>query len=58
MIATIPLIVLLGIGNLLNPTPRATVCEPPPKKTVTIPCGPHEGCEEKWVFVERELPLS
>jgi hypothetical protein len=34
------------------------VCEPPPKKTITVPCNPHEGCEEKWIFIDEELPIS
>lgn len=33
-------------------------CEPPPKKTITVSCAPDEGCEEKWIFVDKELPIS
>ena len=34
------------------------VCTPPPKATVTIACDPDEGCSEKWIFVERDVPIS
>lgn len=33
-------------------------CAPPPKVTVTVACDPHDGCEDKWIFVERDLPTS
>jgi hypothetical protein len=52
-------ILLLVIYGIAEPTlAQPPVCEPPPKKTVTVPCKPHEGCEEKWIFVEREVPVS
>lgn len=44
----------------LEDAPADLHCEPPPKKTITVPCEPHEGCEEKWIFVadDPDLPIS
>jgi hypothetical protein len=50
---------LLYVLALFAPEPAAApACAPPPKITVTVDCEPDEGCDEKWVFVEREAPLS
>jgi hypothetical protein len=53
------IVLMLLTLSSYNETPaELPVCEPPPKKTVVVPCEPSEGCEEKWIFVEKELPIS
>jgi hypothetical protein len=49
---------MLSLNGWEAPAAKLPVCEPPPKKTITVPCDPHEGCEEKWIFVDKELPIS
>jgi hypothetical protein len=52
------------LSLLLQPPPPAPAveplptCAPPPKVTVTVACEPGEGCEDKWIFVEPDLPTS
>jgi hypothetical protein len=52
------ILMMLSLNGWEAPAAEAPVCEPPPKKTITVPCDPHEGCEEKWIFIDEELPIS
>lgn len=50
----------------VRPTVSPAVCAPAPcasapNRKITVPCEPHEGCEEKWLFVDKvdkEVPIS
>lgn len=51
-------LLLLRLASWAEAPATLPVCEPPPKRTITVPCDPHEGCEEKWIFVDREIPIT
>lgn len=52
------ILMMLSLTILEAPPSDAPACEPPPKTTITVACDPDEGCEEKWIFIDRELPIS
>ena len=52
------ILAMLALGELSEEPSQLPACEPPPKRTVTVLCAPDEGCEQRWIFVEPEVPLS